>query len=234
MKRLTAARRIAVRGLRAGALALGLGLGLAAGPAAAAGTAKPSRQAAAAVFSADASDFLQWLKRSRDNEGAPFAVIDKRQARLWLFNARGDLLGHTPVLLGLARGDASAPGIGERPMADILTHERTTPAGRFIAEPGRNANGEDIYWIDYDAAVSLHRVRAVDPAERRLQRLASPGTQDNRISYGCINVPAAFYDQRIRPLFEPGRGVVYILPEQLPLSSLFSPVKSAPANFAAN
>lgn len=55
-----------------------------------------------------------------------------------------------------------------------LPHERTTPAGRFLAEAGRNADGDDIFWVDYDVAVSMHRVRAHVPAERRLQRLASP------------------------------------------------------------
>jgi hypothetical protein len=63
------------------------------------------------------------------------------------------------VLLGLARGDVSVPGIGERKISDINPHERTTPAGRFISEPGRNLSGEDIVWVDYDAAVSMHRVR---------------------------------------------------------------------------
>jgi hypothetical protein len=151
-------------------------------------------------------------------------VIDKRRARLWLFDARGALLGDTPVLLGLARGDASVPGIGEREIEDIQRHERTTPAGRFIAEPGVNASGEDIFWIDYDAAVSTHRVRAADPAERRLQRLALASVADNRISYGCIHVPTSFYDRRIRPQFLSGRGVVYVLPEQVRLRSLFSSV----------
>jgi len=195
---------------------------LAASAALAPDAAAQPRQIRAELLHADAKAVLRWVRQSQDNEGAPFIVIDKRQARLWLFDARGSLLGDTPVLLGLARGDASVPGIGEREMADIQRHERTTPAGRFIAEPGVNASGEDIFWIDYDAAVSMHRVRAVNAAERRLQRLASPSMADNRISYGCINVPAAFYDRRIRPLFLSGRGVVYVLPEQVPLRSLFS------------
>lgn len=105
------------------------------------------------------------------------------------------------------------PDIGTRAIADILPHERTTPAGRFIAERGRNADGEDVIWIDYDAAVSMHRVRANDPLERRLQRLASPTPRDNRISYGCINVPAAFYDRWLAPLVVAARPVVYVLPE---------------------
>jgi hypothetical protein len=130
-----------------------------------------------------------------------------------VFDRSGHLRGATPVLLGLARGDRNAPGIGTRPMAKIKPHERTTPAGRFIAQPGRNAAGEDVVWIDYDAAVSMHRVRATKASERRLQRLASPTAVDNRISYGCVNVPAAFYDRVVLASMRVAAPVVYVLPE---------------------
>lgn len=152
---------------------------------------------------------------TRDNASAPFIVIDKVAARLWVFDARGDPRGSTPVLLGAARGDRSVPGIGTRPIAQILPHERTTPAGRFVAEPGRNADGEDVIWIDYDAAVSMHRVRATNPRERRLERLATSTPRDNRISYGCINVPAAFYERWLGPLVLKEKPVVYVLAEEV-------------------
>jgi len=148
-----------------------------------------------------------------DNLSQPFAVIDKAAARLFLFDRDGRVTASSPVLLGLARGDDSVPGIGSRPMADIRAEERITPAGRFHAEPGINLSGEDIVWVDYDAAISMHRVRTTNQSEQRLQRLASPTPDDNRISYGCINVPAAFYDMHVKPVFA-GRGrTVYVLPE---------------------
>lgn len=159
--------------------------------------------------------------RSRDHEGLPFALVEKQGARLYMFNSEGVLTGSSAVLLGAAKGDVSVPGIGERPLKLIKPSERTTPAGRFVIERGRNAAGEDIVWIDYDDAVSLHRVRTTNPAERRLQRLRSPTARDNRISYGCINVPVAFFDQYIAPVFTGRRGVVYVLPEVLPLTAVF-------------
>ncbi|MBT2336838.1 L,D-transpeptidase [Variovorax paradoxus] len=173
----------------------------------------------APTASAAAAEDARWLARAAvaaaDNRAAPFAVIDKKNARVFVFDATGRLRGSSPVLLGLARGDDSVPGIGEREMAGIRPEERTTPAGRFETEPGRNTKGEDIVWIDYDAAVSMHRVRANVKAERRLERLASPTVADNRISYGCINVPAAFYDTYIQPVLGTRRGVVYVLPETM-------------------
>ena len=153
--------------------------------------------------------FVDWIVLSNDNDGLSFLVIDKEAAQLHVFDAAGRFVGTTPIVLGAARGDESVPGIGERPLGAILPGEKTTPAGRFIAERGRNLNGEDIFWVDYDAAVSLHRVRAANPRERRLERLATPTAADNRISFGCINVPVAFYKVVVQRAFTGGRAVVY-------------------------
>jgi hypothetical protein len=175
----------------------------------------------AAHLSGDAQTIAAWVVAEHDAHGLPFLIVDKRRATVSAFDAAGRLLASAPALLGLARGDDSVPGIGERKIADIRPFERTTPAGRFNAELGSNAGGEDILWVDYDAAVSMHRVRPVTASERRLVRLASPTPDDNRISYGCINVPPAFYDGFIQPLFEPRNGIVYVLPDTKPLAAVF-------------
>jgi hypothetical protein len=192
-------------------------------PNANAATPKATATRDPAQLSADASATLARVMQSRDNAGAPFIIIDKRNAHLWLFDAQGQARGNTAVLLGLARGDDTVPGIGDKPLEKIKPGERTTPAGRFVAEAGRNARGDDIFWIDYDAAVSMHRVHDVDRGDRRLQRLATPTAADNRISYGCINVPVAFYDQTLLPAIGRVRPVVYLLPETRPIDTLFDP-----------
>ena len=51
----------------------------------------------------------------------------QRGRALGRFEADGHLKGDAPVLLGLARGDDTVPGIGERKLADIKPSERTTP-----------------------------------------------------------------------------------------------------------
>jgi hypothetical protein len=171
--------------------------------------------------SPDARRVADWIVAARDHEGLPFVIVDKKDARVYVFDATARLQATSEVLLGAAVGDDSVPGIGERPIEQVRPEERTTPAGRFFARAGRNALGEDVIWIDYAAAVSMHRVRATDPRERRLERLASAGPADNRISYGCINVPAVFFDARLKPLFA-GRGApVYVLPEVKPLQDVF-------------
>lgn len=186
----------------------------------------PGAQAArkpAARLSPDARQALEHVLALQDNGGKPFVVIDKRKARLWAFDPQGQLAGTTPVLLGLARGDDTVPGVGNKPLSAVRPWERTTPAGRFIAEHGRNAKGEDVLWVDYDAAVSMHRVHNVHAWERRLQRLKTPGLADNRISYGCINLPTAFYNQVLVPLVGSERPVVYLLPETRPVVTIFGP-----------
>jgi hypothetical protein len=175
----------------------------------------------ASMLSRDAQTALKEVLASGDNAGAPFVVLDKRRARLWVFDGQGRPSGSTPVLLGFARGDDTVPGIGEKPLAQVRPGERTTPAGRFVGEHGRNIKGEDIIWVDYDAAVSMHRVKDVHKSDRREQRLRTRSIADNRISYGCINIPAAFYDRVVKPLFVPKNGIVYVLPETKPLAEVF-------------
>jgi hypothetical protein len=155
---------------------------------------------------------VQWVVASGDNFGLPFIVIDKLKAKTFVFDGRGKLQGAAPSLLGLGRGDESVAGIGQRRLATMSPEERTTPAGRFEAALGHDLE-QDILWIDYNSALSLHRVIAGSPKDRRHQRLSSPTPLDNRVSYGCINVPVKFYDNIVRPAFTGKVGIVYILPE---------------------
>jgi len=172
--------------------------------------------------SPEARHVADWVADSRDNAQAEFIIVDKRAARVYVFDADARLRGESPVLLGAALGDDSVPGIGTRPIAEVRPEERTTPAGRFVAERGRNLKGEDVVWVDYDAAVSMHRVRATKPVERRLERLATPTVDDNRISYGCINVPVAFYEAYVSPTVASKRAIVYVLPEVKPVQQVFN------------
>jgi hypothetical protein len=172
--------------------------------------------------SAEAKLVADWSASAGDHGGLPFAILDKRDARVYVFGGDARLVGSSPVLLGAAAGDDSVVGIGHRPISQVRPEERTTPAGRFVSQPGRNASGENVVWVDYGAAVSMHRVRPVDPRERRLERLASDDPSQRRISYGCINVPVAFFESVIEPALGAARAVVYVLPERKSMSEVFS------------
>ena len=178
------------------------------------------------VASPEAIRLARWVVASADNGLRPFVILDKREAHVYVFEPGGRLIGNTPVLLGYARGDDTVPGIGERPLDSVRPEERTTPAGRFVAELGYNTLGEQVVWVDYDAAVSMHPVRLTTPSERRAQRLASPTAADNRISYGCINLPPEFYAQVLLPMMRALPGVIYVMPEEKTLEAVFPSLPS--------
>ena len=181
----------------------------------------------AIVARADVHRVADWAVASADHGTQPFAVVDKVKAMLYVFAPTGRLAGASPVLLGLARGDDTVPGIGDKPIAAVRPEERTTPAGRFVAEPGENLGGENVIWVDYDAAVSMHSVRANVKSERRLERLESPDPAEHRISYGCINVPAAFFASVAWPSLGASGGVIYVLPETRQLADVFPALREA-------
>lgn len=191
-----------------------------------AGTAAAGAPAAQPVVPAPAASaevryVADWIERTGDNAEMPYIIVDKVNAAVFVMDANGHLIGSAPALLGMERGDGSAAGLGNLAMAAIRPGERTTPAGRFVASLGEDLHGQDILWIDYGNAIALHRVVKGTPAERRAQRLQSRTPDDNRISYGCINVPVAFFDNVVHPVFAGSSGVVYILPETSSVSDAY-------------
>jgi hypothetical protein len=180
--------------------------------------------------SKDVRQLVDWVTATGDNEGLPFVIVDKVKAEVFVFYRDGRLRGAAPVLLGLARGDDSVPGIGDRKLSSIRPGERTTPAGRFVSALGIGIGQKDLVWVDYRAAISLHPVVTSNPREHRLQRLATASPLDNRISYGCINVPTVFYDAVVRPSFTGTNAIVYVLPEVRSFHDVFLAHAKAPAH----
>jgi hypothetical protein len=166
---------------------------------------------------------LHWVTTSEDNGGQSFIVIDKLNARIFAFDSQGKPLGAAPALIGIARGDDSAAGVGHRSLNKIPVEQRTTPAGRFIAKFGPAKRHAPVLWVDYADAISLHPVVTANKKERRLQRIQSASAEDHRISFGCINVPASFYSKVVKPLFKTrnSSSVVYILPDTKSLAAVF-------------
>jgi len=174
-----------------------------------------------APTSEEALELARWVIASRDNGELPFIVIDKVAAEVLAYDAEGQLLGFAPALLGIAHGDDATPGIGDRELNEIGPAERTTPAGRFLAQIGPAKGSQKVLWVDFTTSVALHPVITTNPRERRLQRLQSPTPKDNRITFGCINVPPEFYNDVVGPLFAGSGGMVYILPESKFLIEVF-------------
>jgi hypothetical protein len=191
-----------------------------------------SAQFGAVQPSPETREMADWIVQRRDNGKLPFMVLDKRNARLYVFEPNGELVEDTPVLLGSAHGDDTFPGIGNVPIKDVKPFQRTTAAGRFQTQPGLDIDRTDVVWLDYDAALAMHRVINKVKSERRLQRLASPTSADNRISYGCINIPVDFFNRRISPVFGKRPGVAYVLPEVKTFAQVFEQGGPPPTSVA--
>lgn len=190
---------------------------------AAAAKAAPAKAAApsAPPPSAAAVELAYWVITSGDNKSLPFAIVDKATAQVMVYSHDGELKGTAPALLGLASGDHSTPGVGDRELSDIEPEERTTPAGRFMAAYGPAVGGKTVLWVDYGTAISLHPVINTNPKEGRPKRLASATPEDNRITFGCINVSSRFYTKVVKPTFTGTEGVFYVLPEWTPIEIAF-------------
>lgn len=209
------------------------------GPAVAATTKKkvtPPRaaeKAPPAPRSEAAGRVIAWIGSAGDNRLLPYIVIDKQQARAFLFDGKGKALADAPVLIGIASGDEATPGVGKKSLGELGPAEKTTPAGRFLAKFGWAAGRQRVLWVDYTTSVALHTIPPGHPKERRRERMLSPAADDNRITFGCINVPKAFYSGRVQPLFLKKGGYVYILPDTKSLEEVFPPMRVQPFLSAA-
>jgi hypothetical protein len=164
--------------------------------------------------SEDARSLVGWVQRTGDAHRRPYAVVDKRSAHIYVFHADGRLAGHSPALLGSALGDHIVPGVGEHAQTGhVPADERTTPAGRFEAAPGENSSGEHVIWVDYESAFAIHRLRPGFAYQARSGRLAGSPAAAKRVSWGCVVVPVAFYQQVVERVLGASRSVVYVLPE---------------------
>jgi hypothetical protein len=176
--------------------------------------------------SRDARELVDWVRHTGDAQGRPYAVVDKRKAHIYIFDAKGQLAGHSPALLGSTFGDHTVPGVGARAQdGSIGVDERTTPAGRFDAAPGVNVSGEAVVWVDYASAFAIHRLRPGFSYGPRAQRLASTAAGGKRVSWGCVVVPVAFYRQVVEKVLGQARSVVYVMPETRPVRALFQAIE---------
>jgi hypothetical protein len=162
-----------------------------------------------------------WAVHTRDHGSRAIVVIDKKFARVYVLDPQGRLKASAPALLGEAVGDYTTPGVGDKPLWQLKKYEKTTPAGRFVAEMGENSHKQDVVWIDYENAVSMHRVIKGLPKENRSARLASATYRDNRISNGCVNLPRSFYETVLAPTVKEHGAIVYVLPDTRSLHEVF-------------
>jgi hypothetical protein len=97
--------------------------------------------------------------------------------------------------------------------------EKITPAGRFSAT---YRNDNLVFAEGAQSSIAMHKVYLGTPSERRQQRLDTASPEDNRVSYGCINVSAAYMKNVVEPTFKDSGGVMYITPDSQTLNETFA------------
>lgn len=177
----------------------------------------------AASLTHDARELHEWVVKSRNHEALPFAIVDKKAARIFVFDSHGRLRGQSSALLGQEPGDDSVPDVGEHTQQGAVPlNERTTPAGRFVSQPGVNLSGERVIWVDWNAAFAIHRLRPGRSKPDRERRLASTNAADHRASLGCVVVPVRFFKDVVQRWLGGHRAVVYVMPENGDARDLFN------------
>lgn len=184
------------------AMAIHLGTNVLVTPTAEAATLTP--QAGEVVMSSAAKASLDHIIDTNDNGGRPFVIADKKAGKLYLMNADGKVVDTTPALFGKTPSDsAKTSGVTGAGKYDLkYNRDARLPSGYAgsVQSFDTGANGEQF---------AIHRVIDVK-GQNRQSRLDSKTARDNRITLGCINVPAEFYDQHLDN--ELG-AVLYVLPE---------------------
>ena len=103
----------------------------------------------------------------------------------------------------------------------MTPQKRITPAGRYPSKLVIDGKGEVVLLVDGPNLITMHIIAKGTPAQRRAERLASIGADDNRVSFGCINVPPAFFKTVLDPDVRATKGIVYILPEKTTPGQMF-------------
>ncbi|HHX1016856.1 TPA: LPD38 domain-containing protein [Escherichia coli] len=171
-------------------------------------------------LSSTASVVRAWVQETKDNQGQKYIIADKVAGELYIMDSRGNVLATMPALYGSRKGDAAVPG--------------QTPAGIFMLQQrhdvGVSLGGDVQQFAEHtDGSIwAIHRVLTANPKQMREARLKSATAADNRISLGCINVPADMYDKYLKNGFQ---GKLYVIPEKKPLGEVFRDIQE---NVAVN
>lgn len=159
------------------------------------------------------SQVVKKIVDTNDHLGETFAVVNKQNGSLTIYDRSGNQIATTPALYGKKVGDTFNS-----------TSSGTTPSGRFNLEYTTNINNKDYgksvqiltqngEWLRNSVGnFAIHRTYTGFPNENRPARLASKTPADNKISLGCINIPPAFYDAHFENN-QFGNMPLYVLPE---------------------
>ena len=185
---------------------------------------QPVPEAAKAQMSPLAQSVYEAMAPVAMKSGKWFMVADKPNGMLHIFKEDGSHALSDPTLYGKDKGDVLAT------VSSLEGGPKITPAGKFtlMSRSSEYAGGQELILVeskDSTGYIAVHAADTSTPSEKRLQRLETPTTEDNRISYGCINTKHDTFINKIKPnLSQLDGGMIFVLPDaQEQTAEMFAP-----------
>lgn len=156
--------------------------------------------------------------RMRAHPNKPIVIVDKQMGLTYMIDANGVLAGKSASLTGKTKGDfRSEEAKKTASVESIAEKDKVTEAGMFEGALKKSEDyGRVITLQEFNNySVALHQTYLKKPAERRQERLESATPEDNRISFGCINVPNEFMQNVVLKSIPYGmtRFPIVVIPE---------------------
>lgn len=162
-----------------------------------------------AGVSQEASNTINWVKASHDNNGKIFVVADKNEGKIHIVDNNGKVLDTQNAIFGRNKSNDNV--------------SNSTPSGRFKLQKAlttkaadKRVFGDDVLTLtdtvtgnnitkSDGGVIAMHRLWN---KLERVKAINSATASDNYMSAGCINVPTAFYNSAVDSL---DGAMVYIL-----------------------
>lgn len=162
-----------------------------------------------AGVSQEASNTINWVKATRDNNGKVFVVADKNEGKIHVVDSNGKVLDTQNAIFGRNKSNdnvANSTPSGRFKLQKALTTKAADKKifGSDVLTLTDTATGKDITKSD-GGVIAMHRLWN---KPERVKAINSATASDNYMSAGCINVPTAFYNSAVDSL---DGAMVYIL-----------------------
>lgn len=162
-----------------------------------------------AGVSQEASNTINWVKATHDNNGKVFVVADKNEGKIHVVDNNGKVLNTQNAIFGRNKSNDNVAN--------------STPSGRFKLQKAlttkasdKRVFGDDVLTLTDTVTgnnvtkkdggvIAMHRLWN---KPERVKAINSATASDNYMSAGCINVPTAFYNSAVDNL---DGAMVYIL-----------------------
>ena len=162
-----------------------------------------------AGVSQEASNTINWVKASHDNNGKIFVVADKNEGKIHIVDNNGKVLDTQNAIFGRNKSNdnvANSTPSGRFKLQKALTTKAADKRvfGDDVLTLTDTVTGNNIIKSD-GGVIAMHRLWN---KPERVKAINSATASDNYMSAGCINVPTAFYNSAVDSL---DGAMVYIL-----------------------